>query len=347
MWLDFNDMHTLYDVAIVISIQGVNAITGLETEDVILEQYKEECPKHKTKFGPHRYCEKCGFRWPKQNYLCSTGQPLGQLWIDGFRAADGFVRQYILSEDKMKGVACNIIGESKRVHAIGLSFFLSKSQKPQQEPRSIFRGSMNAEGSMSLGNVPHGTGIIYGQPQFSSPVHTPINWSSTDTHDGVDTSVTCCSDSSSSQGSPQASFYSQPFGRLGKKRARTKGVAKINKLMDTPKSYVAASGIVMPDSLDSDEVCYASAPRIDEEPEVITENQMEQPIKKLEVGAGAKVKQKIYDDPNELDFWREKPEAVLVINYCPENLAKQIISAGEKDVDGSKEGFLKDVPAGN
>ena len=38
-------------------------------------------------------------------------------------------------------------------------------------------------------------------------------------------------------------------------------------------------------------------------------------IKKLEVGAGAKINQSIHDDPEPLDFWREEPEAIICINY--------------------------------
>lgn len=143
MWLDFN--HTLqsnpYDVALVVSVQGINAITGLPCSDTHLEQYVESCPKHGTKFGPDRFCAKCNYKWPKQNYLCSTGQPLGQLWIDGFRAADGVIRQYVLTLDKMRGVANAIVGEN-RVFAIGVSCFLSKQQRPR--PTHKHRGAVYA-----------------------------------------------------------------------------------------------------------------------------------------------------------------------------------------------------------
>ena len=129
MWLDFNKCwENKYDVAIVVSVQGINPITGLPCNDAQLEQYIEECPKCKEKFGLNRLCKKCGYVWPKQNYICTTSTPYGNLWIDGFRAADGIVRQYILTQEKIRGVASNIIGED-RVYAIGVSFFLSKKEK--------------------------------------------------------------------------------------------------------------------------------------------------------------------------------------------------------------------------
>jgi hypothetical protein len=129
MWLDFNGCadHD-HDVAIVISVQGINPITGLPCNDPQLEQYVNKCPKHDTEFGEDRHCEECGHNWPKQNYITTTATPDGQLWIDGFKSAEGIVRQYILTEEKMKGVASNIIGED-RVFAIGLSFFISKKPK--------------------------------------------------------------------------------------------------------------------------------------------------------------------------------------------------------------------------
>jgi hypothetical protein len=68
---------------------------------------------------------------------------------------------------------------------------------------------------------------------------------------------------------------------------------------------------------------------------------------KLEVGAGSAIKQKIHDDPNDLDFWRDKPENVLVINYSQEENVAAIISQGRKDVLGSKEGFLDGINKGN
>ena len=133
MWLDFNNnqSHT-HHVAIVVSIQGINPVTGLPCNDAQLEQYIEECPKHKIKFGPNRYCKECDYKWPKQNYICSTGTPSGTLWLDGFRTVEGIVRQYILTEEKMRGVASNIIGKD-RVFAIGISFFISPNN-PTEAP---------------------------------------------------------------------------------------------------------------------------------------------------------------------------------------------------------------------
>ena len=103
LWLDFNkNQERNYHVAIVISVQGVNPITGMPCKDAQLEQYIDTCPKHNVKFGPNRYCEKCGYKWPKQNYISTTGNNVNELWLDGFRTAEGIVRQYILTKEDTK-----------------------------------------------------------------------------------------------------------------------------------------------------------------------------------------------------------------------------------------------------
>src|SRR4051812_26625886 len=43
LWFDFNEnIRLAYDVAVVVSIQGINAITGQKTGAMRLEQYKDK-----------------------------------------------------------------------------------------------------------------------------------------------------------------------------------------------------------------------------------------------------------------------------------------------------------------
>lgn len=130
MWLDFNHCtHHDHHVAIVLSIQGINPLTGQKQDKMEIEQYEDKCPVHDVDFRQDRFCPECNYSWPAQNYLTTTTTPNGRLWLDGFRAPDGKVRQYVFTEDKLKGVAAQIIGED-RVFAIGAAFFLSKEPKP-------------------------------------------------------------------------------------------------------------------------------------------------------------------------------------------------------------------------
>ncbi len=134
MWLDFNaNSNFTHEVAVVISVQGVNPLTGRKQNKLCLEKYTTKCPRHKVEFKQDRFCPKCKFEWPAQNYLASTGTPPGEFWLDGFRAPDGKVRQYVFTEQESRGVAKAILGND-RVFAIGLAFYLSKEAKPALPP---------------------------------------------------------------------------------------------------------------------------------------------------------------------------------------------------------------------
>jgi hypothetical protein len=130
MWFDFtmNSNHR-YDLAIVVSVQGINPVTGKKVTQLNLEQYREKCPVHNIAFQQDRFCPECNYSWPAQNYIATTtGQ---MLWIDGFRNEKGEVRQYIITEDIARGVAAQVIGDD-RVWAIGFAFYLSK--EPRKTP---------------------------------------------------------------------------------------------------------------------------------------------------------------------------------------------------------------------
>ena len=136
MWFDFTvNAHHKHHVAVVVSVQGINPITGQKMTELCLEKYKDKCPVHDIDFQQDRFCPTCGYKWPGQNYIATTtGQ---SLWIDGFRNEKGEVRQYVISEEEASGVAAQLIGED-RVFAIGYAFYLSKKPKPEQ-PRPYLR----------------------------------------------------------------------------------------------------------------------------------------------------------------------------------------------------------------
>jgi hypothetical protein len=161
MWFDFtsNAQHD-HEVAVVMSVQGINPITGQQVTALNLEQYKTQCPIHEVDFKQDRYCEKCEFKWSAQNYISTTtGQPL---WLDGFRNEEGEVRQYIITEEEARGVATQLIGDDK-VYAIGFAFYLSKEPKPKQPQRvlrSMTKGMTNTKGSVSLQQCASGDGNL-------------------------------------------------------------------------------------------------------------------------------------------------------------------------------------------
>lgn len=294
MWLDFNqNSNNNKHVAIVISIQGINPITGLPCNDSQLEQYIEECPKHKIKFGADRYCKKCDYKWPKQNYITTTSTPTGMLWLDGFRSIDGIVRQYILTSEKIKGVANNIISKD-RVFAIGISFFTSNFDKPKYDY------------SLELKTT---TDSTYKWPPY---VEYPLNdYVGYPFNDCVIPTVTESKDIYST-----SSLYSTS---LKTDYSTNTCFRSVNTGTNNPETKYNHNG-----PLKSSVKC-----------------------KQLEVGAGAKIKQCIYNDPEKIEFWNTQSEGVLCINYVTEKDCNKIIKQGENNVDGNPEGFLKDMPVGN
>lgn len=266
MWLDFNNNYNLdKEVAILISVQGVNPITGLPQKEPLLEQYNDMCPKHNIPFGKDRYCSECGYKWPKQNYLSTCGTPRGRLWLDGFRSIDGLVRQYIFTEEVARGVAANIIGE-KRVFAIGITFFESKKKK------EVRLGGFNNRDYLDFNSSEATLG--YKAPQSS------ISFSSLTT--------------------PRGNFKSDTnsYSASGSSVLRSRGIAKNSFQEDS----------------------------------------------QIEIGAGAKIKQSVYECPEDLDFWVDKPSGMICINYCPSSLVAKIISKGDKY---KKDGFMENIPVGN
>lgn len=334
MWLDFNaNSKNDYHVAIVISIQGVNAITGLPCKDAHLEQYIENCPKCNDKFGPNRLCKKCGFKYPKQNYICTTGTQAGLLWIDGFRTAEGIIRQYILTEDKVRGVASNVIGE-ERVFAIGISFFRSKEKKPKKTEITYRSFYGNGNAFLKHSSIDNGTLTTSG--------------SSDSDEDCV--SYLCCT--------PQSSFTKKSKGKF--KGGGSSCVGSDDNLSGNVSCYnvnsvyndksIAGNPTRLCDSFDNDNSCgmTSGVTKLSRLTDGVKRSIKQVDVtEKLEIGAGARIDQSVFDDPESLDFWREEPEAILCINYAMEKDVNKILEQGKIDLNGSKEGFLQDMPVGN
>jgi len=157
LWLDFNNNRSNpHDVAIVLSVQGVNPIIGPKegyTAKLELERYDEVCPVHNVPFQQDRFCPTCNHKWPAQNYMTTTSWPHGVFWIDGWRKSEDEIRGFLITEDTLRGVAAQTIGE-QRVFAIGIGFFLSKEAKPQPAPVMRSRGGGHLLGGGTLEAFP-------------------------------------------------------------------------------------------------------------------------------------------------------------------------------------------------
>ena len=360
LWLDLN--HCLKEVpqhvAVVVSVQGVNAATGLPCKDAQLEQYRDECPKHKKPFGPDRLCKECGYKWPKQNYLATAGTPEGQFWLDGFRAEDGKVRQYVLTAQKERGVAKAIVGD-ERVHALGLSFFLTKEKRPERPAPERMR-SASVMSFHSLMDSPGVDSVLYdkscslGDSGPTGPLGPPgASLGDTTTNWGA------CAAAAAGPATYSLSVDNTPLLKamaeagVAPETPPTKDSTKISakysgSLMSrsasasvNKRTYDAARHLC---SVSSDEPVAANFMEVASAAPVAMRSVA---VKKMEIAAGARIDQQVYPDPLSLDAYQAEPEGIIVINYASEQDCDRIIAAGKVDLSGSKEGFLKNVPTGN
>jgi len=250
--------------------------------------------------------------------------------LDGFRSEDGTIRQYVFTEKESRGVAAAIIGKD-RVQALGISFFLSKTQRPQPpaaDPRGQYIACAASPGSMSLG--------IIGSDDGVNDVKDMLLMDHSITSD---TTALYSSGPPDKLEGPAAAAYFTASASLGTKGVSgpagpqgLKGVTKLccntNSLMDT-RSLMSRSA---PQKMSAKMGRAISAPVR---------------VKQMEIAAGCEIEQQVYDDPFGLDFWQPEPEGLLIVNYCSEEEARAIVEAGKVDVKGSPEGFLQNVPVGN
>jgi len=335
MWLDFNECcgHT-HQVAAVVSVQGVNSVTGQKTEVIQLEQYKKNCPVHDKPFAQDRFCEDCGYKWPAQNYLSTTGTPNGQFWLDGFRTPDGKVRQYIFTEEEARGVAANVIGKD-RVFAIGIAFYLSKEKKPQPanaqySGRSI--GIASGLYSTNLGNFAQGYKSKSVCDDNKSLHQFASGEANLDMFDIAKGGVVNDTQNTSIPSVESVNFV-----------APNNPAITTDALVENQEAYTETS-FVDPNSFDPNP--NTPIPKKKKGSPVRSRNVATVKIQKnLEVGAGASINQEILPDPQDIDFWQEEPVGMIYINYCSEEDAAKIIAAGKREE--TKEGFLSGIPTGN
>lgn len=330
MWLDFNGNNSnKYHVAAVVSVQGINPLTGRKTDPIRLEQYKSKCPVHGIEFKQDRYCETCKHKWPGQNYLSSNNG--GPFWLDGFMTEEGIIRQWFFTEEECKGVAAQLI-KDQRVFAIGVAFYLSKEPKPQPTS-SYYCGITQFNTPGVMGCLPTGgstvnhvysggaTNLSYNPMGMDEDFFIPIKASNSITL-GDSGSVTCSLGPTGPTG---------PTGSTGAVGPLPGSPAyEMNKVFH--RKYVDKSTKARTRSATDSSLNREAA-------------EIEIAAKKIEIGAGAKIIQRIHDDPESLEFWRDEPEAFLYVNYCDAATCKKILEAGKREE--SAEGFMEGLKLAN
>ena len=313
MWLDFNGCDKEHDVAAVISVQGINPITGLKSDALRLERYENKCPKHNCDFKQDRFCEECGYKWPAQNYLSTTSTPDGQFWLDGFRSEDGKIRQYIFTEEMARGVANAVIGNDK-VYAVGIAFFKSKKAKPVPAIQEYYTNGMMRGVTKCCSLAPSAPQAYYSR-----------------------------SNTKGSYGGPRG----QAMGGGGTQSMGFIGSVTLGKQLENTFRLNASVGGGAGAAAEGAVACCATADMADTDTDSLLSYDSFEALspKSFEVGAGAAVDQKIHEDKESLDYWEDKPVGMVYINYTDFETVEKILKAGKRAE--KKDGFLAAVPVGN
>lgn len=178
LWFDWRGNDEL-NTAVLTSVKGLNPITGQKIDKLRLEKFTK-CPIHDEDFCENRLCKKCGYKWPAQSYVAAPNT----LWWDGFRQADGTVRQFFFSADEERDIASHIIGKKNTVPAFGFAFFKTKVHRTP--PKISFDYDPNVWADLlkkheytytkpmmpSWPDKHYGIDIQYGIPPYSEPYIT-------------------------------------------------------------------------------------------------------------------------------------------------------------------------------
>lgn len=336
LWFNWT-MNSDNNTAVIPTVKGCNPITGMQTSGFFMERYENKCPKHDCDFMHDRFCPKCNYKWPPQNYV----GPKNMLWWDGFlNCKDGTVRQFFFSEEELRDVASALIGKENTVPAFGFAFYAPKERRSEpygfnhngkvilyQDFKNNPAWDLKLSGSSAGGNYGFSKHVYYNNTTFNNEMslisdNNIVNNSSS--------SSSVCYDSYI----PDGGEVKTSGGPIG-----TKGVFRSASNITPPLNSVRSLEIIKDEYAGRRtelKCAYNQQPGITREFRV----------KEVSIGAGAKIDQKLNIDPYELNSWKEIPDSVMTIYFVFQEKFEEIKAKGLRDIEGSKEGMLSNCVVG-
>ncbi len=301
------------NTAVLPSVKGCNPITGQQIDGFGLESYQKKCPVHGTDLNEDLYCEKCGYKWAPQNYVCSPNL----LWLDGYRDESGTVRQFFFTEDMKRDVAAAMLGKENTVPAFGFAFYTAKEKRLSVK--------INDDGtftSLTKGVRPPnpfgGFADMWTNNKMSKGISNTVMYSAVSNtlgYAGTD---------------PDYGFIQSTARSRGVESiVGSKGDAGVPGVTTTLKNH---SELKPEDSITMFRMQFSDE-----------QSTFELTPKEVAVGAGAQIEQEIKRDTYEIESWKDTPDAVMRIYFVFEDEFKQYASHGFKGEHGS---MLKDVTVG-
>jgi hypothetical protein len=322
LWFDWT-MNDSYNTAVLPTVKGMNPITGKKTEGFGLEKYEAKCPVHGETFKDGLYCEKCNFKWPYQNYVTAPNT----LWWDGFRTADGKVRQFFFTEDLAKSIPELVIGKEETIPAFGFAFYSPKTPRVVRQPTGA-RGLSFMQDSF-LHEVKTSGFAHTNNPMWQVTNTTGISLGNT-------SYVKCCDEGDSDMGTKISKHKGMADALLNHTTSRED---MLNQLISGSMREISDFSLMA--------TCCSSQPPVKKEESAFNlANMIQKKIMEVGVGAGAEINQQLQRDPLTVSEWQDEPAAVMRLYFIFEDQFKEVSAQGMNDLNGHKDGFMAGLPVG-
>jgi hypothetical protein len=316
LWFNWT-MNNPMNTSVLVSVKGMNPLTGQRMNGYTLEETKDECPIHKTLFKKGKLCTECGFKWPTQNFISAPNS----LFLDGFRQADGTVRQFFFTEDMASSIPELVIGKEDTVPAFGFCFYKRKNYEVKYED-----GKRNKN-------------------EFPEITQDPLNRVFTIESMG----------GTSARGFSKSLFETKCyFSDTSAVHMASVTPGKINRTSDTSAVYLTSAAPMKmnitayadSDAEHSFSLSNALMDGVLESSETKIGEVKFNRSAEVGIGGGARIKQDFKKSLVSLEDWKEKPEGILRLYFVFQEQFESMVESGFNDLKGSKDGYLSNLPVG-
>jgi len=320
LWFNWT-MNNPMDTSVLVSVKGMNPLTGQKINGYTLEETGNECPIHKTPFKRGKLCTECGFKWPSQNFI-SAPNPL---YLDGFRQADGNVRQFFFTEDMARSIPELVIGKEDTVPAFGFCFYRRKKYEITYEGGNRCKNEFPKIQDINVSYLIGETGAL----------------------------CTSCDSLEYERRTSGARLRgggvgsTKRFGHLYSKGLSSSYEASYSTLCCAADASVSSSEPELRAFYADSDVAH-TINLVDSFSDAIEDRSEVRLYKSADVGigAGARIKQDFIKSIVPLEDWKEKPEGTLRLYFVFQEQFEAMAEAGFNDLSGAKEGYLVNLPVG-
>lgn len=265
------------------------------------------------------------FKEPKQNYLRLPEQK----WIDGYNN-EGIAYQFTITKKGLSyGVAENILPvEMQDSQSIGFAFFAAKNPKAKPEkPTKTTEKQVLLMGLSQVFSQPYPP-VLYNSPP-------PTEWKGIGSQPIGSYPVWCDVEQPSKAPTKLSLRRSKGVAAAGLESLRGMSFNASAPHMNDTISCDASGGNVNYDmAISCNEVAEektAGMPMMAESVDMGESLDVDDPtLDKATMGAGGRIIQEIYQDHNTVDYYHDKPDAILVVYFALPDQFERIMKKGRR-----------------